>query len=78
MFSKMTPNQMLMMAGGSTALVSIVHNYFRASNLPQPVEHAHTIAEICSKEHLLKVILELRMEYTPHYLHYYHMVCAVE
>ena len=73
----MTPNQMAMMAGGS-ALVAIAHNYFRSSNLPSLLHNPNSITVLCSKANLLSIILDLRMEYTPHYLHYYHMVCAVE
>jgi len=73
---------MALVLGGSVALVSTVNSYFSSPNqdldLNQPTQIEVIDERSCGADYLLEILLELRIQYTPYYLHYFHMVQAVE
>ena len=64
-------NQGLTLAVAGAALAYL---FFTTSK----AQKAASLELACSEEQLLKILDEMRLEYTPYYMHYYHLLTALE
>ena len=64
---------------GSTALASLVGLYFLYKSVKSAGEKGdlYINESELTKQRLMMLLEDLRMEYTPYYIHYYHSLCAV-
>jgi hypothetical protein len=64
---------------GSTALASLVGLYFLYKSVKSHLDAGdlYINESELTKQRLMMLLEDLRMEYTPYYIHYYHSLCAV-
>ena len=68
----------LQIVGGLVVGVAALLIY-QAQTAPDKYEELKDAKELpeCSKEKLLNILEDLRIEYTPYYTHFYHMLVAL-
>lgn len=72
----MQSSHKLLIAGGAAVVSLAAYFMFGAEENEEKVKKQ--ILVMCSEEKLLNILEDLRIEYTPYYTHYYHMLVTLQ